>query len=134
MAEAKVVLPLGHALKLMRTGGADFLTAAKEVLSPTADAPVERAFLIEALQADDALERGDEETARTNLRDALTTPRQVREFLPGLYYQQAALAATIGDRELMTRSATTAIDVDATLVAPTGWGLAARELLMTQAR
>lgn len=133
MAEAHVVSPLARALKVMRTGGTDFLSAAKETLSPSAGAPVERSFLLEALLAEDALERGDEESARTHLRAALASPHHVREFLPGLYYQQAVLAATIGDRDLMRRAATAAIDADAALVAPTDWGRAARELL-TQVR
>jgi hypothetical protein len=44
------------------------------------------------------------------------------------------LAASNNDRELMTGAVTAAIETDAMLVAPTGWSLAARELLMMHAR
>jgi hypothetical protein len=134
IAAAAVVAPLGRALQLMRTGGGDFLSAAKETLSPAAGAPPERQFLLEALQADDALERGEHERAKSHLRAALGAASAVREFLPALYYHQAWLAAADNDRELMTRAATAAIETDAMLIAPTGWSLAARELLMMRVR
>jgi hypothetical protein len=132
IAGTAVVAPLGRAVRLMQTGGADFLSAARETLSAASDAPPERLFLLEALLADDALERGEHERAKAHLRAALAAPSPVRESLPALYYYQAQLAASDNDRELMTRSARAAIETDGMLPAPTGWSLAARELLMTQ--
>ena len=128
MVDVSVIAPLAQALRLMTQGGTDFLTAAKSTFEGRLDDPG-RAFVLEALQADDALNRGDNAAARRHIASALSNSYRLPEFVPGLYYAQAALARAAADRELMNTAAAAAIATDAALIAPTGWGLAARELL-----
>jgi hypothetical protein len=134
LEEIPMVAPLGRALALVRSGGGDFVSAARETLAPHPDAAPERQFILDALLADDALNRGDQVAARMHLRATLDAASPVREFLPFVHVQLATIAATAGDREAMRRAARAAIAADAALVAPTGWSLAARELLASRPR
>jgi len=134
VAQAQVIESLGRAVTIMREGGSDYLTAVKEAMRLRANPPPEQPFLLDVLIADDALTRGDTALARTHMDAALASARTLPEVMPGLYYSRAKLAAAAGERDLMSRLVQNAVRSDAALSAPSGWGLAARELVVSPGR
>jgi hypothetical protein len=130
-AEAEIVVPLGRAMSLMRTGGSDFATAARAVYAglPDADAPAHR-FIADALELHEAYRSGDDDTARVHLERALAHPSRVTSLVPEMYYIRAVLARKGGSRALLEESVKAAVAADQALVAPTGWGAAAQDLLI----
>jgi hypothetical protein len=127
VADVDAIAPLGEAIKAARAGSA-FNDAAISALRDAENESV-HAFIREALLAGDAFERGEWEAARVHVDAALANGAQLPETLPGLYYTQAVLACRRSDRLVMERAAREAIEADGRLVAPTGWSVAARELL-----
>jgi hypothetical protein len=129
-AEADIMAPIARALSLMTPANANLVNAAKDVYAtfPEADAPRHR-FMFETLQYDFAYKRGDYEMARTHLEKALEVPFRVASLLPEMYYVRAVLAGAAGNRSLMEESAKAAVAADRALVAPSGWGDAAQDLL-----
>jgi hypothetical protein len=123
------IAPLGQAYQAMRSGGGDFTVTAIAVLRDS-PAGANRDFLPEALQAGDAFDRGEWEAALRHADAALASPGALPEIVPGLHYTRAAaLARTQGDNAAVERAALAAIRADEALAVPTGWDLAARELL-----
>ena len=127
-ADVNAIAPLGQAYQAMRSGGGDFTATAIAVLRD-APAGAGRDFLLEALQAGDAFDRGEWEAARRHADAALASPGALPEVVPGLHYTQAALARKQGDNAAVERAALAALRADEALAVPTGWYLAARELL-----
>ena len=126
-ADVDAIAPLGLAVKAAR-GGSSFNDAVIEVMRQRPD-DLARDFLREALLGGDAFDRGEWDTAQTHVAAALASRAQLPELLPGLYYTQAVLAGKRGDRVTLERAARATIDADSRLVLPSGWSLAARELL-----
>jgi hypothetical protein len=127
-ADVNAIAPLGQAYQAMRRGGGDFTATAIAVLRE-GPAGAGRDFLLEALQAGDAFDRGEWDAARRHADAALASPEALPEIVPGLHHTQAALARKRGDNAAAERAALAAIRADEALALPTGWGLAARELL-----
>jgi len=134
VAAAAVVAPFGQAFALMRSGGSDFTAAAKEVLTTRTGASPERQLLLDAVLAGEALERGDTASARRLLDAMLASSAMLPEVRPRTYYERARIAAAEGDRDAMSRLVQEAVRSDAALFAPSGWGLAARELVASPSR
>lgn len=128
LADVNAIAPLGQAYRAMRSGGGDFTATAVAVLRD-ATAGAGRDFLLEALQAGDAFDREEWDAARRHADAALASSVALPEALPGLHYIQAALARRRGDHSAVERAALAAIRADQALAIPTGWALAARELL-----
>ena len=126
-ADVEAIAALGEAVKTTR-GGSSFTNAVVAALSERPNQPG-REFLREALLGGDAFERGDWDAARAHVDAALASRPPLPEVLPGLFYTEAVLARMRGDRASLERAARAAIDADGRLVAPSGWGLAARELM-----
>ena len=134
IAAAAVVAPFGQASALMRSGGTDFTTAAKEVLTTRSGASPEQQLLLDAVLAGEAFERGDTASVRRHLDAMLASPAILPEMRPRAHYELARIAAAEGDRAVMSRLVQEAVKSDAALFAPSGWGLAARELVVSPSR
>ena len=134
VAASVVVAPYGQAYALMRSGGIDFETAAREVLTTRTAASPEQQLLLDAILAGEALDRGDTASARRLMEWMLADSANVPEARPRTHYELAKLAAAEGNRELMSRRVKEAVSSDAALCAPSGWGLAARELVVSPSR
>ena len=129
-----MVAPYGQAYALMRSGGTDFETAAREVLTTRTAPSPEQQLLLDAILAGEAMERGDTASARRLMEAMLANSARLPETRPRTYYELAKLAAAEGNRELMSRLVQETVRSDAALFAPSGWGLAARELVAAPSR
>jgi hypothetical protein len=132
--QALVIESLGRAVVIMREGGSDFTTAVVEAMRTRANPPPEQRFLLEVFLADEAWTRGDTASAKTHMDAAIATTPALSGVLPGLYYSRAKIAAEAGDRDVMAKMVQAAVRSDAGLSAPSGWGLAARELVVSTSR
>ena len=126
-ADVDAIASLGPVLKAMR-GGSSFNEAVRAAFAADRG-DTARDFVREAILGGIAFDEGDWETARQHVDAALASRAPLPEVLPGLYYTQALLAQRRGDRPTLERAARAVIDADSRLVAPTGWNIAARELL-----
>jgi hypothetical protein len=115
----------------MRTGGSDFTTAARAVYAalPDAHAPAHR-FIADALELHAAYRNGDADAARVHLERALANQSRVPSLIPEMQYLRAMLARNAGNRTLLEESVNAAVAADQALVAPSGWGAAAQDLLI----
>jgi Peptidase family M1 domain len=129
--EASIVVPLGQAMSEMLKGGSDFITAARAVYAalPGADEPRHR-FIADALELHEAYRRGDDDRARDYLERALANPSRVKSMVPEMQYIRAVLARGAGNRALLEKSVKAAVEADDALIAPSGWGAAAQDLLI----
>jgi hypothetical protein len=130
-ADADILMPIGKAIALMQSGGgADFLTAIDTVYAALPDraAPRHR-FMLDAVLYYEAFKVNDYARARTRLERALALPAPLPALLPEMYYARAVMARAAGDERLVKESVTRALAADGALVAPSGWGTAAEELL-----
>ena len=134
MAGAAVVAPFGQAVATMRSGGADFTIAAKEVLTKHTAPSSQQQLLLDTVLAGEALDRGDRASLRRYLDAMLAGSASLPEIRPRTYYELARLAAAEGDRDAMSRFVQEAVRSDLALFAPSGWGLAARELTVSTSR
>ena len=127
--EAELVLPLARAFALAQDGS-DFVVAVNSVYAahPDRDQPRHR-FMRAATLYHEAYRIGDFATARPLLEEALAASFKEDTLLPGMYYDRAVMARAADDTRLLTDSIAKAVAADRALVAPSGWGAAAEELL-----
>jgi hypothetical protein len=130
-AEAEIVVPLGRAMSEMVKGGSDFTTAARAVYDALPDGrePSHR-FIADAVELHEAYRRGDGDTTLVYLERALTNPSRVTSLIPEMQYIRAVLARNAGNRAVLEESVKAAVNAESALVAPTGWGAAAQDLLL----
>ena len=127
-ADVDAIAAFGVGLKSARDGGSFNEAAIAALRDGTPESRPARDLLREVLLGDAAFERGDWNAARLHF-DAALALAPWPEMLPGIHYSQAVLARRRADRALTERSARAAIDADRKLLVPTGWSIAARELL-----
>jgi hypothetical protein len=112
-------------------GGSDLVEAVNSVYAahPDRDQPRHR-FMRAATLYHEGYRIGDFATARPLLEEALVASFREDALLPGMYYERAVMARADDDTRLLADSIAKAVAADRALVAPTGWGAAAEELLL----